>query len=249
MKSIERFSSRVDSYVKFRPSYPDAAITFLAEQFDAPSAVECADFGSGTGIFSALLARHFAQVFAIEPNQQMRAAAERNLQHLTNFNSVEGTAEFSGLPDKSVDMITAAQAFHWFDQDKFKQECRRIIKPEGFVALIWNNRLANTPFLQIYDTLLKQYATDYNEVNHQNVSDTQLRQFFRAGYTLHKFANQQMFDLQGLFGRLDSSSYAPLPGSEAFGILRQELQQAFEQYQQGGQIAFNYETEIYLGRV
>ncbi len=249
MKSIERFSSRVESYVKFRPSYPDAAITYLAGQFDSPSAVVCADFGSGTGILSGLLARSFAQVFGIEPNQQMRAAAEHNLQHLTNFISVNGTAEFSGLPDKSVDMITAAQAFHWFDQSKFKLECRRIIKPGGFVALIWNNRLTNTPFLQIYDNLLKQYATDYNEVNHQNVSDSQLQQFFSSGYALHKFPNHQMFDLNSLFGRLDSSSYAPLPGSEAFGILRKELQQAFEQYQQDGKIAFNYETEIYLGRV
>lgn len=249
MKSAERFSSRVANYVKFRPSYPDEAIAFLAAQFNSPSAVACADFGSGTGIFSGLLARRFAQVFGIEPNQQMRAAAEHNLQHLTNFTSVDGTAAFSGLPATSVDIVTAAQAFHWFDQDSFKQECRRILKPDGMVALIWNNRLTDTPFLQIYDKLLKQYATDYNEVNHQNISNVQLQQFFSSGYTLQKFANQQMFDLHGLYGRLDSSSYAPLPGSEAYEIVRKELQQAFERYQQDGRIAFNYETEVYLGRV
>ncbi len=246
MKSTQRFSDRVANYVKYRPGYPEAVFDLLAGLVDHPKTTACADFGSGTGILSRGLLARFGLVYGVEPNHEMRSAGETGLAH-PRFVSVDGTAEASQLADGSIDLVTAAQAFHWFDQDKFQTECRRILRGAGPVALIWNNRLADTPFLQTYDSLLREYATDYNEVNHQNITAQQLARFFDRGYRREAFPNVQRFDLEGLFGRLDSSSYAPPPGTKEYGILRTELTRAFDENQAGGTVDFRYETEVYFG--
>lgn len=224
-------------------------VDLLVAQIQHPQNAVCADFGSGTGIFSKSLVGHFKTVYGIEPNPDMRNAGELYLRDSSNFVSVNGTAEQSGLETCSVDVITAAQAFHWFDPQKFKDECRRILRPKGAVALIWNNRQANTEFLKRYDELLKQHANDYNSVNHQNISEQQRSEFFEGGYQVYRFKNVQRFDRVGLLGRLDSSSYAPKPGTAAFKVLRQELTQAFEDFNDDGLIHFNYETELYFGEL
>jgi SAM-dependent methyltransferase len=244
MNSTQRFSDRVANYVKYRPGYPEAVFDLLAGLVGSKPA--CADFGSGTGIFSRGLLTRFDTVYGIEPNAEMRAAGERELAG-TRFVSVAGTAEASTLADGSVALVTAAQAFHWFDPVKFQTECRRILRPDGQVALIWNNRLADTPFLETYDRLLRAHATDYNEVNHQNITAEQLGRFFERGYRREAFPNVQRFDLEGLLGRLDSSSYAPQPDSPEYGVLRAELARAFNENQVGGTIDFRYETEVYHG--
>lgn len=246
MNSTQRFSDRVAHYTKYRPGYPDAVFELLAGMTEHPKTAACADFGSGTGILSRGLLQRFGLVYGIEPNREMRVAGETGLPH-ARFVSVDGTAECSQLADGSVDVVTAAQAFHWFDQDKFQTESRRILRGPGLVALIWNNRLADTPFLQTYDRLLREHATDYNEVNHQNITAQQLGRFFDRGYRREVFPNIQRFDLEGLFGRLDSSSYAPQPGTPKHDLLRAELAKAFNENQTDGTIDFRYETEVYFG--
>jgi len=249
IKPTERFSDRVANYIKYRPGYPAEMVAFLVSQMSSPCDKTCADFGSGTGIFANSLAEHFKAVYGIEPNPEMRSAGEQNLQHRANFFSLNATAEHSGLAPGSVDLITAAQAFHWFDQDAFQNECRRILTGDGWVALIWNNRLTNTAFLKRYAQLLSRYATDYHEVNHQNLTADQFNRFFQGGYRLHTFNNVQRFDFAGVLGRLDSSSYSPKPGTPEFNSLREELSHAFQDFSENGWVSFNYETQLYLGRV
>lgn len=246
MNSTDRFSDRVTNYVKYRPGYPDPVFELLAGLVEHSKTSACADFGSGTGIFSRGLLARFGIVYGVEPNPEMRGAGEVGLPY-ARFVSVAGTAEASQLADQSVDLVTAAQAFHWFDPDRFRAECRRILRGRGPVALIWNNRQADTPFLKEYDRLLRAYATDYNEVNHQNVTARELGRFFERGYRSEVFPNSQSFDLQGLFGRLDSSSYAPKQGTSEYDILRAELARAFEEHHDGGTIEFRYETEVHIG--
>lgn len=249
MKATDRFSDRVQNYVKYRPSYPDAALDYLLQALPDAAQAACADIGSGTGLFARLLAGRVAMVYGVEPNAPMRAAAEAELREYRNFVSVAGRAEATGLAGASIDLVTAAQAFHWFDPAQFQAECRRILKPAGRAALIWNNRLVNTPFLESYERLLRAYATDYAEVNHQNITAADLHRFFAGGFETRTFPNQQRFDLDGLLGRLDSSSYAPKPGTRTFDDLRRELTAAFQAHQRAGRIDFNYETEVYCGRV
>ncbi len=249
MKATERFSNRVQNYIKYRPSYPMEMIEYLVSALKGTEDKICADIGSGTGILSRLLLPHFHYVYGVEPNDEMRLAGKKFLLNNRNFRSVKGTAENTNLNAESVDLVAAAQAFHWFDQNKFKTECRRILRSDGFVALIWNNRLTDTPFLVEYDSLLKQYATDYNEVNHQNITYTQLDRFYEGGFRKKSFPNHQRFDLSGMFGRLDSSSYAPQKGTDQYEILRAKLSSAFEKCSDKGAVKFNYETLLYIGRV
>ncbi|HZQ47481.1 MAG TPA: class I SAM-dependent methyltransferase, partial [Verrucomicrobiae bacterium] len=150
--STKRFSSRVENYIKYRPGYPQGIIDLMRKECQLTSASVIADIGSGTGILTELLLRNQNTVFGIEPNQEMRAAAERLLSSYPQFHSVPATAETTTLPDKCVDLITAGQAFHWFDREKTRQEFLRILKPQGWVALIWNDRNITThAFFEAYE--------------------------------------------------------------------------------------------------
>ncbi|HEU5014136.1 MAG TPA: class I SAM-dependent methyltransferase, partial [Roseiflexaceae bacterium] len=211
MDSTQRFSSRVENYVKYRPSYPQEIIAALQQACGLTSDSIVADVGSGTGIFAELLLRNGNTVYGIEPNQAMRAAGEQLLQHFPRFHSVNGTAEATTLPAQSVDFITAGQAFHWFDPDRARREFARILRPGGWVALIWNERRSDsTPFLRDYEQLLRTYGTDYEASKHTNFDAELIRAFFAPNpMFMQTFENQQRFDYDGLRGRLLSSSYTP----------------------------------------
>lgn len=178
MNSGERFTNRVDSYVKYRPSYPQAAIDYLYNDIGLRPNCKIADIGSGTGSLSKLLLERGSNVIAVEPNQAMREAAEKSLDSNPNFQSRSGSAEATGLPEQSVEFIVCAQAFHWFDRVAAQTEFRRILQPGGKVILLWNSRLTQgTSFREEYDQLLRTYGTDYEQVNHKNISPAILRSF------------------------------------------------------------------------
>lgn len=242
MNSKTRFSNRVEHYIKYRPTYPVEAISFILSQFNIHHDTVIADIGSGTGILTQLLANYTSTIFAVEPNNEMRNAAELLLNDNKSFKSINGSSESTTLNDNSIDLITVAQAFHWFDLDKTKIEFKRILKPNGIVMLIWNNRLINTEFLIKYDFVLKKYANDYNEVNHQNITIDTLKTFFANGMVNQKsFPNTQRLDLNGLKGRLLSSSYAPIPGDYNYPIITSELEKLFGTYNRDGLERFTNE--------
>lgn len=251
MDSKKRFSNRVDLYVKYRPGYPPEAIDYLFDTVGLRQGGEVADVGAGTGIFSRLLLERGCRVTAVEPNAEMREDAVRQLGGLPGFQAVPGSAEETGLPDDSVEAITCAQAFHWFDRDAARREFRRILKPGGKVVLIWNTRLTSgTPFREAYDQLLHEYGTDYEKVKHTNIAPEDLASFFREGtLRLGTFPNVQMFDFDGLSGRLRSSSYTPVPGDPGYEPMMRELRLLFDRYQQDGVVPFEYETQVFWGEV
>jgi SAM-dependent methyltransferase len=247
----ERFTNRVETYVKYRPSYPEEAIDYLYQTVGLLQTSKVADVGAGTGIFSKLLVERGSRVIAVEPNQAMREAAEQWLGGYRNFSTVSGSAEATGLPDQSVHYIVCAQAFHWFDRTAAKTEFRRILKPGGKVALIWNSRLTSgTPFLEEYERLLHEFGTDYALVNHKNISLEGLQSFFEAGGPQAvRFANSQHFDFEGLRGRLLSSSYCPVPGDVNYKPMMEELRAIFDRNQKDGKVSIDYETEVFWGEV
>lgn len=250
MKSTERFSSRVENYIKYRPHYPPEIITHLENECGLNKASIIADVGSGTGISSELFLKFGCPVFGIEPNCEMRNAAENLLRNYPNFKSIEGTAESTGLENESVDFITAGQAFHWFDRKKARGEFKRILKPDGWVVLIWNDRqIDSTPFLKSYEELLLTHGTDYVQVNHRQIEDSSIESFF-APNPIQKtvFPNEQRFDYEGLKGRLLSSSYTPESGPK-FDAMLKELERIFRLHQERGQIVFKYDTLVFYGRL
>lgn len=247
----QRFSNRVENYVKYRPGYPAEAIDDLVKSAHISNQSVIADVGSGTGIFTQLLLDKGYTVYAVEPNDAMRASAVKQLRSYSNFHSVNGTAETSTLSNRSVDLVVCAQAFHWFDQHQTKAEFKRILKPKGLVALIWNNRQIDIDeFAIAYELLLQQQGSDYKEVNHRNITDVDFSNFFKDGkYQLVKYINTQVFDEDGLVGRAFSSSYIPPKDTEAGLAFLEELKQLFAQYQVDGHVNFQYQTEVYLGKV
>lgn len=250
MNSKERFSNRVDVYVKYRPSYPQEAMDHLYSIIGLERGGEIADIGAGTGIFTTLLLERGSRVIAVEPNQAMREAAASKLGNHPYVRFVPGSAEETGLPDQSVDFIVSAQAFHWFDRAAAQAEFRRILKPGGSVALIWNSQLDHgTPFREAYSRLLQTFGTDYQTVRHKNIASADLALFFQPGMKEAHFANRQTLDWDGLHGRLLSSSYIPLPGTHNYEPMMEELRNLFDRYEQNGHVHLDYETKVYWGVV
>jgi SAM-dependent methyltransferase len=244
----KRFSSRVEDYIRYRPSYPQATLAWLERECRPTAAAQIADIGSGTGILSRLLLDFGCEVFGVEPNAGMRAGAERLLAGEPRFHSVDGRAEATTLPAASVDFVTAGQAFHWFDQVAARGEFRRILKPNGWVVLLWNERLVTPGFLTEYEDLLQRLSTDYGRVDHRQIGAEAIDRFFGHGQWLAaSFPNHQDFDWEGLRGRLLSSSYAPLPGSPHYQPMIEELAAIFATYQHSGQVRVVYETRVYAG--
>jgi ubiquinone/menaquinone biosynthesis C-methylase UbiE len=190
------------------------------------------------------------RVFGVEPNEVMRAAAVKHLEKFPWFIPVAGTAEVTTLEDRSVDMVVAAQAFHWFDPDGTRAEFKRILKPGGFIVLMWNERqLDTTPFLIEYEAFLLKYANDYTKVRHENTDAQSLRRFFEKEPSAATFQNVQVFDFDALKGRMLSSSYMPDETSEVFPAMIEELQNLFAKHSESGRISVFYDTRIYYSQV
>lgn len=244
-----RFSNRVADYVRYRPGYPSEVPTLLQNEVGLLSQSIVADVGSGTGISTDMLLKLGCEVFAVEPNAEMRAAAECLLEGNSNFHSVAGSAHATTLADGSIELIVAAQAFHWFKPVETRVEFDRILKPGGHVVLIWNERkLEASPFLKDYEALLMRFGTDYATVRHENIELKSLGSFFRGDFETHVFSNFQRFDFESLKGRLMSSSYAPAPGHPQHEPMLGELRRIFDLHQQDGRVDLEYATKVHIGR-
>lgn len=249
-QSVERFTSRVETYAKYRPGYPVEIIDLLKRECGLTPESIVADIGSGTGKLTELFLANGNVVFGVEPNASMREVAESVFKDQPRFRSVAGSAESTKLPDSSVDVITAGQAFHWFDPSKTRTEWIRLLKPDGWAVLVWNDRqLQTTPFLADYERLLVEYGTDYSEVRHDKGMPA-IQQFFAGDpFVLKGFPNTQVFDFDGLRGRVRSSSYTPEPDHPKFEPMMRELKIIFDKHQKNGYVNFDYETKVFYGRL
>jgi ubiquinone/menaquinone biosynthesis C-methylase UbiE len=245
-----RFSSRVGNYVRYRPGYPSGVIDLLRKECGLTSSSVIADVASGTGIFTRMLLENRNRVFGVEPNAEMRKAGEEFLDAYPHFISVEGTAEDTSLTDHCLDMVTAAQAAHWFDRQKARNEFIRILKPGGWAVLLWNERrIDSTPFLREFEKLLLRYGTDYQSVRHECTTQ-EIETFFAPSlFQVRTFEYLQQFDYPALEGRLLSSSYTPQSDDVAYRPMLQELRQIFDAHQASGRVAFEYNTLVYYGQL
>lgn len=247
--STQRFSDRVADYVRYRPGYPDALVQTLVSEAGLTPPSVVADIGAGTGISAELFLRQGCRVFGVEPNREMRAAAEERFRDEPRFQGVDATAEATTLDGGSIDLIAAGQAFHWFDPVRTRKEWERILKPKGVISLFWNNRRTDTtPFLIAYEQLLLEFGTDYTEVNHTRIDHEALSRFFgETPFVSRTFPYSQSFDFDGLKGRLLSSSYAPAVGHSQHEPMLRELKRIFEAHSVEGRVSFDYDTELFFG--
>jgi SAM-dependent methyltransferase len=247
-----RFSDRVADYVRFRPGYPTDVVRYLAQACGLLPDWVVADIGAGPGNLARLFLDHGNHVVAVEPNAEMRAGGDQLLGRRPGFRSTDGRAEATTLPTGSVDLVAAGQAFHWFDQAAARTEFARILRPPGWAALVWNERrTSGAPFLEAYERLLLAFGTDYAAVRHQDTAgDAAIAAFFApAGYAEARFDHRQEFDLEGLTGRLLSSSCAPRAGQPGHEAMLAELAEIFDRHQEHGRVVFPYDTRVYVGRL
>ena len=239
----------MEDYIRYRPSYPARVIGSAVECCGLQRSSVVADLGSGTGLLTQLFLDFGCDVYGVEPNAAMRAAAERLLARSPRFHSIEGTAESTNLPDRSCDLVTCGQSFHWFDPVRSREECRRILRPDGWVMLVWNvRRNGETPFLDGYQRLLSRHAPEHKEIESGRNDSARFDLFYGSGkWHLFTFPYSQSFDFEGALGRLRSSSYAPVPGAPGYAEMERDFQSLFAATAVEGKIAFLYDTKVYLG--
>ncbi len=274
--SAERFSGRVADYLKYRPGYPEELLVFLGQECGLVPGSVVADVGSGTGKLAELFLSGGNTVFGIEPNEEMRLAAERLFCGRGGFHSVAGRAEATTLPDASVDMVAVGQAFHWFDREKAAVEFRRILRPDGFAVIVWNARelsgsspragvrrkewivvcakgahgVEPRPWADAYEDFLRAYSIDYLDAAHHNdLPEEDFGRFFAGPYGVRSFPNRNSADFDALLGRYLSVSYALTRDHPCFKEAKEMLRSLFHAYERGGLVDFSYRTQAYFGRL
>lgn len=249
MKTADRFSDRVSNYVKYRPGYPPEMIGLFRREMGLVPESVVADVGCGPGMSSIPFLEFGCRVMGIEPNREMREAAREVLAGYPGFEVLEGSAEDTGLETAGIDIVIAAQAYHWFGVSATVAEFRRILKPGGYAALIWNERLLDaTPFLKEYESLLLEFGTDYQSVRHDKIGIEQLERTFRTEFGHASFPNRQTFDFTGIKGRLMSSSYTPPEGDPRFPAMIENLREMFARHEENGKIQLLYDTNVFFTR-
>lgn len=246
----KRFSHTVEYYAKYRPGYPPDVIPFLQVHSDFSPQTRIADIGAGTGISSEHFLKNGNDVYGVEPNEDMRRVSEGLRKLYPKFHPIAGSAEETTLEGASVDLVTIAQAFHWFDVAKSRQEFQRILKPNGSVLILWNHRKVDrSGFSRDYEDFIWKFAVDYAKVKQTDIRLDVLQHFFgHDRFTRAILQNAQSLDLESLQGRVLSSSYMPQEGHPHFEEMLESLTRIFQRYSVEGLISIEYDTEVYWGR-
>jgi len=242
---ISRFSKHSEDYQKYRPGYPEAIVTYLEQNIGLKKEQSIADIGAGTGIFTELLLKKGYSVLAVEPNAEMRNKVEPLLSVYPQLKSIDGTAEDTGLPANSIDLITVAQSFHWFDLDKTRAEFKRIAKPGAHVLLIWNILQQRSRFLKAYQALKNNYIN--RKPQKEKIDPDRIRKFFNTPDVVEQeIYHSRLLNQEELLGYFRSSSYSPVQGEPGYSELVEALGKIFEDYHQNGFVKLEYDAKLYL---
>lgn len=247
LDSTQRFSDRVEAYLAGRPRYPAALVDHLAGIGALPAGGAVADIGVGTGLSAEPFLAAGYDVIGVEPNGPMRAAGSEFLAGYPRYRSADGTADATGLAGHSVDLVIAAQAFHWFDPQRFRDESLRILRPGGWAALIWNDRdLTGTPFLAGYESLLLEYGIDYQAIRYRHQDTDAIPVYFggRAPPPV-EFRHQRDIDWKALAALAGSASYLPAPGQPRHDDFRQALRALFDAEARSGTVNMRYTCRVH----
>lgn len=246
MNNTTKFNGKGEIYAKARPRYADALFDYIKNTLLIPEKSVFADIGSGTGIFSEQLLENGYRVYAVEPNADMRKKAEETLSLYKDFTSVEGADSNTAIPDQSVDCITTAQAFHWFDADAFKKECRRILKPHGKVIIVYLTRDESAECNKALAAIHSKYCPDFQGFS-KGMNDERCREFFDGKCDVFRADNRQVYDCQGYINRILSSSYSLRDGDKGFTEYIGEINRLFDNFSDNGTLIVPMCTVAYIG--
>lgn len=251
LKGTEVFSSLAQDYAQYRPGYPSEVMSVLANDCGLTQESIIADIGSGTGNSAKLFLEAGYQIIGVEPNREMREFGERLLAEYPKFTSLEGSAESIPLDNKSIDLIIVGQAVHWFDIDRAKVEFHRILRPGGWVAVMWNDRRSDvTLFTKEYEAITSKLAALHpSQCNSRSISSAPECILDKSSIRTANFPHTQSFDLQGLLGRARSSGFVPQPENSYHKEATALITDLFSRHQKSGQIEFHYITRLYFGHI
>jgi len=253
--ATERFSDRADAYVRGRPSYPQAIVEQLQDAGALKPGHTVVDVGVGTGLSAEPFLRGGYTVIGVEPNEAMRLAGEQQLRAYVSrggvYRSVAGTAEATTLPDGAADLLIAGQAFHWFDVPDAAIEARRVLRPGGWAALVWNDRQStDSAFLAGYEALLRTHGIDYAKVSHRHADDKAIAQFFApAQAAAATFDNPRELEREDLLALAGSASYLPAPGDPRHAAMVTALNALFDMHAKNGAVQMMYRTRMHYAQL
>lgn len=246
--NTEQFTDLADAYAKGRPDYAEAMIDDLYARFAFSPDQRIADIGSGTGKLAAQLLKRGSVVFAVEPNKDMRESAKHALGAIARFHSVCGSAEQTTLADQSIDHITCAQAFHWFDPDAFRRECARILKPGGKIMLIWNVRDMNCPVNQDCWNIYARFCPGFHGFQGGVCKDDpRIRHFFHDHYTRIAYVHPITFTQETFIQRCLSASYTLKPQDPHYDEFLSALKQVWDDHAQDEKLIQGNRSVLYAG--
>ncbi|MBE6717302.1 MAG: class I SAM-dependent methyltransferase [Ruminococcaceae bacterium] len=250
MDNTNKFSGISKEYNESRPSYAQKLIECMFTDFNLHKNSLIADIGSGTGKLAKQLLDRGCTVFCIEPNNDMRTAAVKELEMYKNFISVNANAENTTLENNRVDHITAAQSFHWFDTEKFRNECMRIIKKDGNVFLIWNKRDETSDINRELHQCCSEFCPDFKGFSGGiNTHDQRIKDFFRGNYNYVTFNNPLKFDRDKFIKRCISASYSLKGFDKDFNRYIEALNKIFDKYETNGTLIIENTSDAYIGKV
>lgn len=245
----ERFSNRVENYIKYRPGYPTELFDFIYGEFGLKKTSTIADIGSGTGISAKPFLERGNTVVGVEPNDAMRNASIDLFIGNRRFSAIKGSAEDTGLRDSSIDLAFAAQSFHWFCNKRAVAEVHRILRKDGLFCVVWNEReLALNEFHRDFEALIERYAIDYDQIRHDKFSVVDIENAFQREFVEVVFENAQNLDRKGLKGRLMSSSYIPDEASPVYRSMVENVYLLFDKHEESGRISVSYKTKLYFSK-
>jgi SAM-dependent methyltransferase len=243
------FAAKVADYVASRPDYPAALYETLSATCNLAPGADIADIGAGTGLLTQGFLQRGYNVAAVEPNAEMRAAADHLLAGLPGYRSVGGTAENTGLASSSIDLIAAAQAFHWFDLEPARAECLRVLRPRGQVALIWNDRLLTDPLHVALDEIFAEHGGAKRGALLTHEERRGVPRFFGAAIPAEfSWRHEHVVNLDGLVSLAFSRSYMPARDSESGARVAEQVGRLFDRFAQDGQLNVRYTTIAMVGR-
>jgi ubiquinone/menaquinone biosynthesis C-methylase UbiE len=251
-QGADRFSSKTEDYAKYRPDFPVEIVEFLYSKGVIKEASIVADIGSGTGRFTRLLLESGNLVYGVERNNEMRSKAEELLSQFRNFISIAGSAEETGLRDSSIDLITVAQAFHWFDKEKCLSEFRRISKDNGRVFIVWDDFLGDyNDFSMEYNKVLSDFRIVEPENKGKRISRAEMIDgFFKENkYESMSFIHEIYQGFEGIRGGALSASFTPKPGEKNYEEFISELKRVFDKYEDAGKVCTAFRSVCYLGEI
>jgi SAM-dependent methyltransferase len=251
--TYSHYSRLVENYRLYRPSYPQGLVEWLKIECALLPDQIVADIGSGTGLLSELFLKNGYQVFAVEPNPEMRQAAEHDLCSYPLFHSIPATAEATTITDRSVHLVTVGNAFHWYNHDLARREFLRILIPHGWVVLIWNlERNNGSPFSTAFERFWQAYidpSARFTPIHERKLPDY-LTKFFGIDHLRqHSLDNYQVCDLNALIGLALSTLKSPGPDDPRYLEMLADLKAIFDRYQEDGTVTLEYDTAIVYGKL